>query len=65
MKRQKLIRFYLGPKYRFNDKFSLAYSTEYTKINNDRGFGFDDASEIIFAERNREILQNDLTENIP
>jgi hypothetical protein len=52
MKRQKLIRFYLGPKYRFNDKFSLAYSTEY-KIN-DRGWvGFDDASEIIFAERNR------------
>jgi hypothetical protein len=48
MKRQKLIRFYLGPKYRF-DKFSLAYSTEYTKIN-DRGWvGFDDASEIIFA----------------
>jgi hypothetical protein len=40
----------------------LAYSTEYTKINNDRGWvGFDDASEIIFAERNREILQNDLT----
>jgi hypothetical protein len=39
----------------------LAYSTEYTKIN-DRGWvGFDDASEIIFAERNREILQNDLT----
>jgi hypothetical protein len=25
-------------KYRFNDKFSLAYSTEYTKINNDRGW---------------------------
>jgi hypothetical protein len=58
MKRQKLIRFYLGPKYRFNDKFSLAYSTEYTKINNDRGWvGFDDASEIIFAERNREIAK--------
>lgn len=54
--------FYLSPKYRFSDKFSLAYSTEYTKINNDRGWvGFDDASEIIFAERNREILQNDLT----
>jgi hypothetical protein len=37
-------------KYRF-DGSGLAYS-EYTKINNDRGWvGFDDASEIIFAER--------------
>jgi hypothetical protein len=26
--------------------------------------GFDDASEIIFAERNRETLQNDFTGNI-
>ncbi len=54
--------FYLSPKYRFNDKFSLAFSTEYTKMNNDRGWvDFDDTSKIIFAERNREILQNDFT----
>ena len=52
--------FYLGPKYRFNDKFSLAYAAEYTKMNNDRGWVDFDSSEVVFAERNREILQNDL-----
>ncbi|TDE01882.1 DUF5916 domain-containing protein [Flavobacterium sandaracinum] len=52
--------FYLGPKYRFNDKFSLAYAVEYTKMNNDRGWVDFDSSGIVFAERNREILQNDL-----
>ena len=52
--------FYLGPKYRFNDKFSLAYAAEYTKMNNDRGWVDFDDSGVVFAERNREILQNDL-----
>ena len=52
--------FYLGPKYRFNDKFSLAYAAEYTKMNNDRGWVDFDNSGVVFAERNREILQNDL-----
>ncbi|MDI6048699.1 DUF5916 domain-containing protein [Flavobacterium sp. XS2P24] len=53
--------FYLGPKYRFNDKFSLAFASEYTKMNNDRGWVAFDDTEIVFAERNREILQNDIT----
>lgn len=53
--------FYASPKYRFNDKFSLAYAVEYTKMKNDRGWIDFDDSGIIFAERNREILQNDLT----
>ncbi|MBC7747155.1 MAG: hydrolase, partial [Methylotenera sp.] len=52
--------FYLGPKYRFNDKFSLAYAAEYTKMKNDRGWVAFDDSGVVFAERNREILQNDL-----
>jgi len=52
---------YLGLKYRFNDRLSLAYTLDYINRKNDRGWvGFDDAG-IIFAERNREILQNDLT----
>ncbi|MFV8268523.1 DUF5916 domain-containing protein [Flavobacterium sp. GT2N3] len=52
---------YVGPKYRFNDRFSLAYTLDYINRKNDRGWvGFDDAG-IIFAERNREILQNDFT----
>jgi hypothetical protein len=48
------------PKYRFNDKFSIACAVEYTKMNNDRGWVDFDDSGIVFAERNREILQNDL-----
>jgi hypothetical protein len=52
---------YIGPKYRFNDRLSLAYTLDYINRKNDRGWvGFDGAN-IIFAERNREILQNDLT----
>ncbi|SHG75140.1 Carbohydrate family 9 binding domain-like [Flavobacterium micromati] len=53
--------FYASPKYRFNDKFSLAYAVEYTNMRNDRGWVDFDDSGIVFAERNREILQNDLT----
>ena len=52
---------YISPKYRFNDKISLAYALEYTKMKNDRGWiDFDNAG-IVFTERNREIFQNDLT----
>ena len=51
----------LGPKYRFNDQFSLSFVLDYTRKKNDRGWvAFDDAG-IIFAQRNREILQNDIT----
>ncbi|TRW99973.1 DUF5916 domain-containing protein [Flavobacterium gawalongense] len=51
----------LGPKYRFNDKFSLFYVLDYTRKKNDRGWVAFDNMGIIFAERNREILQNDIT----
>jgi len=51
---------YAGPKYRFNDKFSLAYALEYANKKNDRGWVDFDDSGIVFAERDREILQNDL-----
>jgi len=51
----------LGPKYRFNDQFSLSYVLDYTRKNNDRGWVAFDNAGIIFAERNREILQNDIT----
>ncbi|TDE47151.1 hydrolase [Flavobacterium rhamnosiphilum] len=53
--------FYISPKYRFNDKLSISYTLDYIKKNNDRGLvDFDDTG-AIFAERNREIAQNDLT----
>lgn len=51
----------LGPKYRFNDKLSLLYILDYTRKVNDRGWVDQDNTGIIFAERNREILQNDIT----
>ncbi|MFV5698593.1 DUF5916 domain-containing protein [Flavobacterium sp. ZT3R17] len=50
-----------GVKYRFNDKLSLAHGIQYTRKVNDRGWVDQDNTGIIFAERNREILQNDLT----
>ncbi|MFV8325152.1 DUF5916 domain-containing protein [Flavobacterium sp. ZS1P14] len=51
----------LGPKYRFNDKLSLSYVLNYTRKINDRGWVDQDNTGIIFAQRNREIVQNDLT----
>jgi hypothetical protein len=54
-------RIYAGPKYRFNNKFSLAFYTDYTNESNDFGWVDSNDTEIIFARRNREILQNDLT----
>jgi hypothetical protein len=51
----------LGPKYRFNDKLSLSYVLDYTRKKNDIGWVAFDNAGIIFAERNREVLQNDVT----
>lgn len=48
-----------GIKFRFNDKFSIYYNLDYTRLVNDRGWVAFDNSDIIFGERNREILQND------
>ena len=50
-----------GVKYRFNDKLSLSYNFQYTHRVNDRGrVGFEN-NEIIFAERNREIIDHYFT----
>jgi hypothetical protein len=50
-----------GVKYRFNTKLSLAYDVQYTYKVNDRGWvGFDNSS-IIIGNRDREILQNNIT----
>ena len=48
-----------GANYRFNDKLSFGGSVQYTRKTNDRGWVAFDNTDIIFAERNREILQND------
>jgi hypothetical protein len=50
-----------GVKYRFNDKLSLDYSAQYTRKVNDRGWVDFDNDDIIFAERNREIVEHFFT----
>ncbi len=54
--------FNTGAKYRFNEKFSLDYRFEYENYKNDRGgYGYDtDESNIIFGERNQEVVQHEL-----
>ncbi|HRA73281.1 MAG TPA: DUF5916 domain-containing protein, partial [Flavobacterium sp.] len=52
---------YGGLKYRFSDRFSLSYNFQYTRKKNDRGWvGFEN-DDIIFAERNREIVDHYFT----
>ncbi|MDP3681084.1 MAG: DUF5916 domain-containing protein [Flavobacterium sp.] len=53
--------FYISPKYRFNDRFSIAYVLDYFNETNDRGWVDSDNTGVIFAERNRETAQNDFT----
>ncbi|MFV5694720.1 DUF5916 domain-containing protein [Flavobacterium sp. LB3P122] len=50
-----------GVKYRFNDKLSIGHGIQYTRKASDRGWVDQNNTGIIFAERNREIVQNDLT----
>jgi hypothetical protein len=58
---RNIYRVFGGAKYRFNDRFSLSYNFEYTRMVNDRGWvGFDN-DDIIFGERNREIVQHYFT----
>jgi len=54
-------RMYAGPKYRFNDKFSLSFYTDYSRETNTIGWVATNAPDIIFAKRNVETLQNNLT----
>jgi hypothetical protein len=58
---RNIYRLFGGIKYRFNDKFSLSYNFEYSHLINDRGWVDFDNDDIIFAERNREIVQHYLT----
>ena len=51
----------IGPKYRVNDKFSVLLVIDYLHKKNDIGWVDFENSDIIIANRNREILQNDLT----
>lgn len=51
----------ISPRYRFNDKFSLTYSFDYFKQQNDIGFIDFEGSNIIFAKRNRDTYTNSIS----
>ena len=51
----------ISPRYRFSDKFSLVYSFNYFKQQNDVGFIDFEDSNIIFARRNRDTYTNSLS----
>jgi hypothetical protein len=58
---RNIYKIFGGIKYRFSDKFSLSYNFQYSHLYNDRGWvGFDN-DDIIFAERNREIVDHYFT----
>ena len=50
----------VGPRYRFNDKFSLSYNFGYTTNKNDIGRIAASGSDIIFARRNVNTITNSL-----
>ncbi len=51
----------ISPRYRFNDKFSLSYSFDYFRQQNDIGFIDFEDSNIIFARRNRDTYTNSIS----
>ncbi|MEL1246534.1 DUF5916 domain-containing protein [Flavobacterium helocola] len=51
----------ISPRYRFNDKFSLVYSFDYFKQQNDIGFIDFEGSNIIFARRDRNTYTNSIS----
>jgi hypothetical protein len=51
----------ISPRYRFNDRFSLVYSFDYTRQQNDIGFIDIESGDVIFARRDRNTYTNGLT----
>jgi len=51
----------ISPRYRFNDQFSLVYSFDYFRQQNDIGFIDFEDSNIIFARRNRDTYTNSIS----
>lgn len=53
----------ISPRYRFNDKFSMVYSTNFNRQNNNIGFVdyLSSTDEIIIAQRNRNTVTNSIT----
>ncbi|WP_321539407.1 DUF5916 domain-containing protein [Flavobacterium piscinae] len=52
---------FVSPRYRFNDKLTLIYSTNYNRQNSDIGWVDFSENDIILAERNRTTLTNSIS----
>ncbi len=53
--------FRFSPRYRFNNQFSLTYSFNYDKVDNDLGYVDAVDDDIIFGERDRSTYENSLS----
>ncbi|MBD3583244.1 DUF5916 domain-containing protein [Flavobacterium selenitireducens] len=58
---RNIFEFYIGPRYRINDKLLLVLSGDYIFHTNDRGFVDIDGSDIIFGERDRKTVTAELS----
>jgi len=61
VKDRNLYSFFIGPRYRFSDRFALIYGFEFYRENNDRGYIDEDATNIYFTRRNVITYTNTLT----
>lgn len=54
--------FTIIPRYRFSNQFLMTYSLDMFRQNSDRGYaGFDDANQVVFSERDRRTVTNELS----
>lgn len=53
--------FFVSPRYRFNDRLTMVYSSNYIRQNSDIGWVDFVDNEVILAERNRSTITNSLT----
>ena len=53
--------FFVSPRYRFNDKLTMVYSSNYNRQNSDIGWVDFVDNEVILAERNRSTITNSLS----
>lgn len=58
---KKSFSFQLSPRYRFNNQFSLGYSFNYGKTNNDQGYVNKIDNDIIFGQRDRKRYTNSIS----
>ncbi|AUC83950.1 hypothetical protein CW731_00990 [Polaribacter sp. ALD11] len=58
---QESYGFEVTPRYRFTNQFSLQYSLNYNKTDNDQGYVSEDANNVIFGQRDRKSYTNTIS----